>query len=128
MDQSATPIYLEQIRDIMSAYMNAGSPEAFQRNLSVLTTWQAAGRASEAAFISLSSLEWDPHYECIFAFMPQPKPSEIKQICFTAGVDRHCCWFTAFGDYLVTNKRVVDIDIDTDWLLPDMNEAPRPLP
>ena len=74
LDESAIPIYRELLQAVLQAYMQVNGPEAYKRNLALLSTWQAAGRAGEVALLSLEAMEWDEHYGCTFGSMLQSKP------------------------------------------------------
>jgi len=107
MDKSETPLYLEHIKAVCRAYGREGSAEAALRKLAIKCLWQGAGRASEAAWLSWDSLQWDPFFGSVFAEFPQSKMSKYKEIPLVAGADRHSCFFVDFGDFLVLDNKSV---------------------
>ena len=58
--------------------------------------------------------------------MPQEKVSRVKLIAFFAGVNRHCCWFTAWFDVLVLTEKAVYEEDGTQFLLPSLQETCSP--
>ena len=56
----------------------------------------------------------------------QAKTLKMKPIAFVAGVSQYCCFFTAFGDDLVMNRRPLSDDGVSDWLHPHLRENNSP--
>jgi hypothetical protein len=87
-----------------------------------MSTWQAAGRSGEAGWLTIDSLSWDRHFFVTPAVVPQTKTSKPKLVAFAAGVDRHLCWYTLYGDYLAMVDRPVYKQHEPYWLFPDLHE------
>ncbi|KAK3277777.1 hypothetical protein CYMTET_14239 [Cymbomonas tetramitiformis] len=116
MDFSANPIYLPHIKAMNEAYAKEGSGRAAERKFALST-----GRMGEAAATSLERSDWDALYQCLFLQVPQSKVADIKLSAIVSGHDRHCDWFTNFGDTLAVKKRQVCNTAEVDspsWLLP----------
>lgn len=77
------------MKKMCRAYAIADTPEAAVRKLTIKMLTQAAGRTSEVAWLALSGMSWDAHFNCVVVLVPQSKTSKIKYIAFCAGVDRH---------------------------------------
>lgn len=96
--------------------------------MSVLSLWQVAGRSGEIATLSYNKLEWDEHFKCVFVEVNQVKTTKTKKVVFSAGAQRHLCWFTAFGDRLcsesVSDKK--PDEIGTTWLFSDLCDLYSP--
>lgn len=88
MDQSATEIYLEQIKELSAAWARADGPEAASRKFATKTLWRSAGRSSEPAALALGNTHWKALYSCAATESPEPKPSKMKHVLFPAGTDR----------------------------------------
>jgi hypothetical protein len=55
------------------------------------------------------------------------KTSKLKIVPFTAGVDRHCCWFLDLADFLVLHAgRVTYSPNDASWLFPNLQSTQSP--
>jgi hypothetical protein len=100
---SATPVYLAHLKACGAAYAKCGTPEALRRWLVLLTVQRVAGRSSEVANLDQRALRVDNVNQCVFGVMDQSKLSKTKPVVFVAGADRHCDWFLAFADHMVTN-------------------------
>ena len=129
MDQSCTPVYIEQIMNMSKAYQMDGTAEAVTRCFSLVGAQQCAGRSGELAWIVTDNLEWDSHYTCAIAELPMSKPSKMKYVAFVAGVNRYVCFFTALGDSLALSNNwltISDDPDDADWLFKDLRSTQTP--
>ena len=88
-DNSATEIFLEEIRALSRGLARADGLEAAERKLAIKTLWRAAGRAGEPAAITLNSMRWNSLHDAATVESPQSKPSKMKHIVFIAGADRY---------------------------------------
>lgn len=59
-----------------------------KRKLAVISTGYASGRGSEAAYITISKMDWDSMYDCVIVELPQSKVDKWKLCMFTAGVNQ----------------------------------------
>ena len=64
--------------------------------------------------------------QCVIAEIPQDKPGRFKHAAFVAGADRHCCFYTDFGDYLTLVAREPYNDGETEWLIPELHDSGSP--
>ena len=63
---------------------------------------EGCGRSAAVGFQTLSSLEWDTGFNCIFGELLQEKTSKMKLNAFVASENRFLCFFLAFADVLAT--------------------------
>ena len=63
-DNSQTPVYKEHILAANKAYALEGSMEASVRRFSISCLRMTAGRSAEPAFMTYTSLRWDPCFVC----------------------------------------------------------------
>ncbi|ACO68259.1 hypothetical protein MICPUN_64999 [Micromonas commoda] len=134
MDESATPLTFDHLTAIMKSYSRMASTNvstgraAHRRKFIVLSLFQVAGRSGEIATLSYKKLEWDPYFRCVHVEVNQVKTVKTKKVVFTAGINRHLCWFTNFGDRLCTESytdKASDED-DVAWLFPDLVDISSP--
>ena len=126
MDKSATPLYPHHVEAVNRAYARADGAEAAARKFAITVAYQISGRTSEAAWVTLDAMEWDGHFNCLIAEVPQSKTVKLKIAAFFAGVNQHRCFFTALGDNLALNRPPPSED-NVDWLLPDLHAVcPKP--
>jgi len=136
LDQSVAPIYLEHTVVLLTVYALAGTREAALHKFAIRTTQSVAGRSSEAAFMTICGLEWDPHFKGLFGELPQSKPGKMKWTCFLPGAHRHACWFLQWADYLVLHQEFHAPSEDDDeedygddgrtWLIPELHKSKTP--
>jgi hypothetical protein len=62
-DNSAEEIFLDQVRDVCSAFSRANTAEAAARKLAVKTLWRSTGRPSEPSHITYSTLAWNTKFK-----------------------------------------------------------------
>jgi len=124
MDDAAEGIYLEDVKRLVNCYARNGSPEAVARKMVILAAHLSAGRSGECRWVTLDSLHWDVHFQCLVAEIPQSKVAKVKLAAFGAGIERDCCFLTCLGDYLAAvGFKSNDLDVDDDsnetfWLFP----------
>ena len=123
LDNSATPIFANHVRDCVAAYAKLGSKDAASRKLSIQATWLACGRAGECQFLSYEGIRWDDTFECAFAETLQSKTSKIKIIPFAAGRTRHDDFYLSLADLLAARTASVYDPAYCDWILPDLRNA-----
>ena len=111
IDNSATPLYHEEMSNINAAYARANTPESAVRKFSIAHLWSAAGRSSEAAFCNLDGMQWDTLHQCVFVEYAQIKVSRVKLIACVAGATRHLCWFLNLADYMAVGHRFVHDEV-----------------
>ena len=104
IDNSATPLYHEEMSNINAAYARANTPESAVRKFSIAHLWSAAGRSSEAAFCNLDGMQWDTLHQCVFVEYAQIKVSRVKLIACVAGATRHLCWFLNLANYIASTS------------------------
>lgn len=130
LDQSAPPLYTEHVELLSAAYAKEGSCEAAVRKFAINTCLRAGGRASEPAFMTMESMEWDIHFHAVYGELPQSKPSKVKLVAFCAGKSRHSCWFLDFADYLSLRPEIEPEDpTEADavsWLCPELHRSSDP--
>ena len=80
----------------------------------------------QMSYVTWDGMEWDEEFQCVFVEVYQIKVCKMKLICFVAGIDRFCCWFLAFGDYLSIrpqqSERLQDPDAAA-WLIPELHST-----
>ena len=121
LDNSATEIFLPQVKELCEVLAQANHKEAAHRKLAIFTLWLSAGRSSEPGFLSYRGLKWNSlHGTCsVEAF--QSKPNKLKMFCTVAGADRQCDFMLHFGDYLVWDRGMTVWDDEAPGpLLPDL--------
>jgi hypothetical protein len=103
-----------------------GTPIAMIRKFAILCGHQSAGRPRENAWMALENFEWDPSHKMAFGELPQSKTSKSKKVAFTAGNDRHSCFYVQWGDLCALTNYVLGLteqSHDTLWLHPELNGA-----
>lgn len=127
LDKSETPVYSSHIKSCNAAYALAGTTKAVIRKLALTLCQRATGRASEVGWVTYDGLEWDPHFQTLFAELPQMKTSKCKIIAFAAGADRHCCPFLDWGDYwtLQPLRRAYN-PTGANWVIPELQSTNTP--
>ena len=70
------------------------------------------------------------HVRCVFAEVPQPKTAKFKLAALIAGVNRHCCWYLTWADYLTMQNHskiyAEDEDEGDVWLIPELKTTKSP--
>ena len=105
LDDSATQIFAEQVRDMSAAFARANTQEAAERKLAVKTLWRTAGRASEPKLLGYKTMQWHGLFKTPLCQAPQSKPSKLKYAVFLAGRERHDDWLLDWGDHIVFESR-----------------------
>ena len=131
--QTSLPAGCRQTSPLAGYPLTPTPPPAVQaalRIFSIMTCWFAAGRAAEAAWIHYDGMEWDMHFRCVFAEVPQPKTAKFKLAALIAGVNRHCCWYLTWADYLTMQNHskiyAEDEDEGDVWLIPELKTTKSP--
>ena len=122
-DFSAPPIYIEELKKLVVEYSRHGTAEDARRKCVLLGLWSSGGRSSEPGWISVDSGTWDPKFECLVVKTPSSKTAKIKLGAMIPGRWPELCFFLAFFDDLVMNKRPVTEDFEPDWLFPGMQDG-----
>ena len=121
VDNAALSLYLTHVKELCAAFARLNSKEAAKFKLGFKTVWRICGRASEAGFLSLDSMNWDEFFGCPFTEVPQSKSSKLKYALFIAGNDRHSDWFIDYGDYLILDRgRTVYSNDEPNFLIPEL--------
>jgi hypothetical protein len=137
IDESAPEIGLVHVEAMVEAYAryataNALNPRArdgHARKFSILSLWHVAGRSGEIGFLSYKKLDWDEELQCVHVEVAQMKTTKTKRLVFSAGANRHICWFTALGDRLATESRAAtwfETNEEYHWLFPDLTGTMTP--
>ena len=72
-------------------------------------------------------MQYDPMLNCVYMEVPQWKTAKAKKIALISGADRHCCWFTAWGDFLVLQEGQMPFPRLSEhgnvplWLFPELS-------
>ena len=129
IDQSANPVGLSHVTEMvraLSRYASAAqrtqARDGHARKFSILSLWHVAGRSGEIGSLSYKKLDWDEELQCLHVEVAQMKTTKTKRLVFSAGANRHICWFVAWGDRLTTETREAWFDDNDEyhWLFPDL--------
>ena len=117
------PIYREMLAMITKSLAKLGTDEAARRNLSIKLVHYAAGRASEASYITWEDSSWDEHFQGLFCVVPMTKTSKAKYVALVAGAHRHLDVFLDLADHFVLREPLVYDPRIADWLLPHLQQG-----
>jgi hypothetical protein len=123
------PLYLEHIFEMAEAWSKMGEPEDALNKFQMICLWLAAGRSSETAWLSWDAMDFDVHYKCVIAELPQSKVSELKLVAFMAGSTADSCFFVAVGDDMVMNggrPSALYSSSSTPWVFPELQAHNTP--
>jgi len=95
-DQSATPVHLDLLKQIVAAYAAAGTADAARRIFGLMGLCVSSGRSSEPKRTPVESLVWCSHFTALFARVPQYKVYKTKLVAWAASASPDCCIFSAF--------------------------------
>jgi hypothetical protein len=135
IDESAPPIGLTHVEAMVRAYSlyatkaaGARARDGHARKFSILSLWLVAGRSGEIGFLSYKKLDWDEELQCVHVEVAQMKTTKTKSLVFSAGANRHICWFIALGDRLATESRDTWYEANEEyhWLFPDLTGTTTP--
>ena len=87
---------------------------------------RCAGRSGEVGALTFDGMTYDSEFKCVYMEVPQWKSAKSKRIAILAGSDRHCDWYTAWGDLLVLQEGRQPIPREEEgnvalWLFPELS-------
>ncbi|XRB15600.1 hypothetical protein RI054_10g54400 [Pseudoscourfieldia marina] len=126
LDNSATPVGFQQVKQMAVALAHRSTPRAMETKFALRQTWASGGRAAESAYLLYTGLKWDYDQQCTVGLWPQLKTFKVKLAVFVAGIDASTCYYTDWGDVMALSQPPIFEDGEACFLNTKLSLAAHP--